>query len=317
MYVNQLTNETYIDRKEAKISLGTSNFNRLLKRRLFILSTDNHLPTMGYRIIPASLAIGLTTNEAYTYFCLLAKSDYNTYISHVKLETLSQLTGISKTEYISKHIEKLIKKGLLRKDTQQNIGNKGVFNTCTYYLYKPQTDWIRIDLDLLEENIPNKLKAFLILLKCICLNNTNYTGYNKSEICKKLNISRPTLDSYLNQCIDKELIKEEQDGYTLTNTHLFKIDIVKGKDDDEVYTKVYIPMADFFASQNITIPPYNKKIVGKIIDHYSALPFLAAALKKRKIPEGTVCTWKYLAKVLKVNIVEKPRPIPPKVTLIM
>ena len=84
---------------------------------------------MGYRIIPASLAIGLTTNEAYTYFCLLAKSDYNTYISHVKLETLSQLTGISKTEYISKHIEKLIKKGLLRKDTQQNIGNKGVFNT--------------------------------------------------------------------------------------------------------------------------------------------------------------------------------------------
>ena len=249
---------------------------------------------MGYRIIPASLVIGLTTNEAYTYFCLLAKSDYNTYISHVKLETLSQLTGISKTEYISKHIEKLIKKGLLRKDTQQNIGNKGVFNTCTYYLYKPQTDWIRIDLDLLEENIPNKLKAFLILLKCICLNNTNYTGYNKSEICKKLNISRPTLDSYLNQCIDKELIKEEQNGYTLTNTHLFKI-----------------------ASQSITIPPYNKKIVGKIIDHYNALPFLATALKKRKIPEGTVCTWKYLAKVLKVNIVEKPRPIPPKVTLIM
>ena len=272
---------------------------------------------MGYRIIPASLVIGLTTNEAYTYFCLLAKSDYNTYISHVKLETLSQLTGISKTEYISKHIEKLIKKGLLRKDTQQNIGNKGVFNTCTYYLYKPQIDWIRIDLDLLEENIPNKLKAFLILLKCICLNNTTYTGYNKSEICKKLNISRPTLDSYLNQCIDKKLIKEEQNGYTLTNTHLFKIDIVKGKDDDEVYTKVYIPMADFFASQSITIPPYNKKIVGKIIDHYSALPFLAAALKKRKIPEGTVCTWKYLAKVLKVNIVEKPRPIPPKVTLIM
>lgn len=120
---------------------------------------------MGYRIIPASLAIGLTTNEAYTYFCLLAKSDYNTYISHVKLETLSQLTGISKTEYISKHIEKLIKKGLLRKDTQQNIGNKGVFNTCTYYLYKPQTDWIRIDLDLLEENIPNKLKAFPHLIK--------------------------------------------------------------------------------------------------------------------------------------------------------
>ena len=43
---------------------------------------------MGYRIIPASLAIGLTTNEAYTYFCLLAKSDYNTYISHVKQDRI-------------------------------------------------------------------------------------------------------------------------------------------------------------------------------------------------------------------------------------
>lgn len=68
MYVNQQTKETYINRKEAKISLGTSNFNRLLKMRLFVLSTTNHLPTMGYRIIPASLVIGLTTNEAYTYF---------------------------------------------------------------------------------------------------------------------------------------------------------------------------------------------------------------------------------------------------------
>lgn len=62
---------------------------------------------MGYRIIPASLAIGLTTNEAYTYFCLLAKSDYNTYISHVKLETLSQLTGINKTEYIETNKERV------------------------------------------------------------------------------------------------------------------------------------------------------------------------------------------------------------------
>ena len=36
MYVNQLTNETYIDRKEAKISLGTSNFNRLLKKEDYL-----------------------------------------------------------------------------------------------------------------------------------------------------------------------------------------------------------------------------------------------------------------------------------------
>ena len=65
---------------------------------------------MGFRLIPKNKALGLNANEAYTYFCLLAKSDYNTYISHVKLETLSELTGIKKTEYISKHIKTLISK---------------------------------------------------------------------------------------------------------------------------------------------------------------------------------------------------------------
>ena len=38
MYVNQLTNETYIDRKEAKISLGTSNFNRLKKKIIYFIN---------------------------------------------------------------------------------------------------------------------------------------------------------------------------------------------------------------------------------------------------------------------------------------
>ena len=41
---------------------------------------------MGFRLIPKNKALGLNANEAYTYFCLLAKSDYNTYISHVKLK---------------------------------------------------------------------------------------------------------------------------------------------------------------------------------------------------------------------------------------
>ena len=64
---------------------------------------------MGYVIIPKKKILGLTANEAYTYFCLLTKSDYNTYVSHVRLDTLSELTGINK-EYISTHIKTLISK---------------------------------------------------------------------------------------------------------------------------------------------------------------------------------------------------------------
>lgn len=96
MYRNRLTKETYSNRKEAKITLGASRFNRLFKEKI-IYFIDN-IPSANYGISTntENKALGLNANEAYTYFCLLAKSDYNTYISHVKLETLSELTGIKK-----------------------------------------------------------------------------------------------------------------------------------------------------------------------------------------------------------------------------
>ena len=47
MYVNQLTKETYINRKEAKISLGTSNFNRLLKNEIICFINDQPFANYG------------------------------------------------------------------------------------------------------------------------------------------------------------------------------------------------------------------------------------------------------------------------------
>ena len=263
-----------------------------------------HLPTMGFRLIPASRMLGLTANEAYTYFCLLIKSDFNTYISHVKLDTLSELTGIKETEYISKHINTLISKDLiLYKDKQRHLGNKGVFDTCTYYLYKPENDWIRIDTDFLQADISNKLKGFLILLKCLCLNNTNYTGYNKSKISELLHISRPTLNAYLNQCIEIGLVKEnEKGGYAITDTHLFKVDAVKNTPD-----RFYSSVREYLQQRGLIPPVYEKKYVWKMMYHFSGSPnYMIKALQEKKIPYGTNCTWAYLAKVLNVNITEKP-----------
>lgn len=258
---------------------------------------------MGFRLIPKNKALGLNANEAYTYFCLLAKSDYNTYISHVKLETLSELTGIKKTEYISKHIKTLISKGLvLYKDKQQHSGNKGIFDTCTYYLYKPETEWVRVDTDLLHANIPNKLKGFLILLKCLCLSNTNYTGYNKTEICKLLGLSRPTLDSYLKSCIDLELIRQEKNGYSLTDTHLFIVDIRKTGD-----FPFYATVCEYLQQRGLVPPAYEKSAMWKMIYHFSGSPdYMIASLEKKRIPQGANCAWAYLAKILQVDMTEKP-----------
>lgn len=260
---------------------------------------------MGFRLIPASRMRGLTANEAYTYFCLLIKSDFDTYISHVKLNTLSELTGIKEAEYISKHINTLISKDLiLSKDKQRHLGNKGIFDTCTYYLYKPKNNWIRIDTDLLQADISNKLKGFLILLKCLCLNNTNYTGYNKLKISELLHISRPTLNTYLNQCIEMGLVKEnEKGGYTITDTHLFKVDIVK-----DIPDQFYSPVREYLHQRGLIPPVYERKYVWKMMYHFSGIPdYMIASLEKKHIPQGTNCTWAYLAKILKVDVAEKSR----------
>lgn len=48
MYINQLTKESYPNRKEAKISLGTSKFNRLLKGK--IIHFIDKTPSANYGI---------------------------------------------------------------------------------------------------------------------------------------------------------------------------------------------------------------------------------------------------------------------------
>ena len=48
MYINRLTKETYRNRKEAKIALGTSRFNRMLKEQM--LSFVNDIPFANYGV---------------------------------------------------------------------------------------------------------------------------------------------------------------------------------------------------------------------------------------------------------------------------
>ena len=257
---------------------------------------------MGYRILPRTLTLGLTANEAYTYFCLLTCSDFNTYVSHVKLYTLSTLTNIKKREYITKHINTFIDKGLvIDKEHQIRFGNKGCFNTCSYHLFKPVTDWVRINTDLLNADIPNKLKGFLILLKCLCINNSSYIPYLGNDIGHKLSISKATVNKYINQCIELDLIKKEKSGYSLKDNHLFIVDSVKGEDD--YYTMVHLPVAEFLKLKGVL--NYDKDIVPKISRHFSNPDFIIEALKNRPLPANGSYTWNYLAKVLNVDVSEK------------
>lgn len=143
---------------------------------------------MNYRIIDRNIAGKLSANETYTLFCLLSKSDFKTGLSHVKQETLKDIIGIKKIDTLQSHLSKFYELNILRKKTSGHIGGKGYFKTNIYHYQIPTDNWVRINLDLIKsQNIPSKVKGFLILLKCLCINNTNLLNYNKSQISRLLN----------------------------------------------------------------------------------------------------------------------------------
>ncbi len=262
--------------------------------------------TMGYRLIPISKVLGLSTNEMYTYFCIVAKSDYELHTSHIKLDTLSALTGIKKTETLSRHITELESRGLLIKQQTKECGDKGYFNLNTYHLYHPAKDWVRIDLGLLDMDIAPKLKAFLVLLKCLCVNNTNYIGYDKTQIANLLNMSRGTVIKHLKECSNLKLVMEQDNGFLITDTAIFKIDPIKVVNDD-YYTNVYYPLLKYLKSINVVAPLYNKKEVRRLSAHFGNTSFIIENLKKCQIPKTIICSWNYIFKVLNIDKTDKSR----------
>ena len=65
---------------------------------------------MNYRKIPQSVADELRPLEAYTYFLLSSKSDYNTLESKVNQSTLAELSDLD-IKTIRNHIRKFESKG--------------------------------------------------------------------------------------------------------------------------------------------------------------------------------------------------------------
>ena len=55
---------------------------------------------MNYRKITSRIQ-NLNPNEAYTFYCLALKSDYNTLESHIKQENLLEFINTSSTDTIT------------------------------------------------------------------------------------------------------------------------------------------------------------------------------------------------------------------------
>lgn len=175
---------------------------------------------MNYRKITQNIAGNLTFNEAYTFFCLASKSDYDTMVSFVKQETLSNIAEVSITT-VQNHLYKCKEKGLIKIFTDYETGSKGLFKTNKYQL--ENIHYTLIDTKLINESCSSKMKGFLILLKTQALNGTNSVQYNQSQLAEILGVHKSTISRYIKDAEKLGYLKKTKNGIKITRDDIFYI----------------------------------------------------------------------------------------------
>ena len=211
-------------------------------------------------IITRDIAGKLNLDETYVFMWLLYKSNCNTGESHVLRKTLCNVTGLKNEDTISKYTNKFKELELLDKYSIKGYNEEAgrISTSITYTINIPTMNWVRFDASLLTEEIPNKLKAFLVLLKCLCLNNTNVTSYSKSKIAQLLNMDRGTVSKYMEMAIKEGKVIEINKVFFITDTNII-MDLPHVKDSftflDGIAREKYKIIHDYCVERNVVPPP--------------------------------------------------------------
>lgn len=265
---------------------------------------------MNYRIISKDLLLKLTNKEAYTFCCIVLNADRRNYISHIKQETLVSLTGYS-LKSISNYIKKMEKIGLLSVQTDKRKGEKGVFNSNTYYVNKPSVNYFRVEYDFLLENIPADIKGYLLLMKCIGYKGSNHILYSLNKIGKEklLRIGLSKIKSLNREAIELGTIKKEKDGYRIMDAFIYE-DLPKEKAQtnkgfEEEMVGYYNFLVKYFKKKGIVPPKYDKKAMYIIFNHIPDPLIFIKMLKNRVFQVNEIYSLNYLIKALGIKKIQK------------
>lgn len=239
----------------------------------------------GYRVFPINLGKQLSNKEAYVYLLLLFKSDYNTGESNVLLETLSNEAEYD-SDTVSGYLHKAEEHGYVDITRKYIKGEHGEPKTKNFYkVHIPPKDFIMVSRSFLELHFENltlreetDIKGFILLVKCICLNNCNLTYYSLREMAAHLSLSYGTIQKYMSKCIELNLIERHKGCYRITldcfdkgNTNYFP------KGTPPLYKEIYNTIDLFCRTKGLETPPYKKELIGQIAVEY---PYTRQELKQ-------------------------------------
>ena len=229
---------------------------------------------MNYTVIPKSIVNFQTGNskpvDVYVWATIKCCSNHKTNISHVTEEKLSLLTGLDERT-IRRVIKRLKDAGYLTVQTTiKEDTNRGLIRRNTYYIKPANKDYFFLDNCFFKKNYPAKIAGFLLLLKAICLNNTDTVQWSNSQIAKAVGLSRNTTTALLNECRRLGLIKAIEKGYELTAGCFINHSVRK------TAAGIYKEICEFCKSQGTTPPNWDKRAMSVLLTKYNSINLSAS-----------------------------------------
>ena len=229
---------------------------------------------MNYTVIPKSIVNFQTGNskpvDIYVWATIKCCSNHETNISHVTEEKLSLLTGLDERT-IRRVIKRLKDAGYLTVQTTiKEDADRGFIKRNSYYIKPANKNYFFLDNSFFKQHYPAKIAGFMLLLKAICLNNTDTIQWSNSQIAQSIGLSRNTTTALLNECLQLGLIKQIAKGYELTAGCFINSAI--RKTDAGIYKEI----CDFCKSKGITPPNWDKRAMSVLLTKYNAIGLSAS-----------------------------------------
>ena len=224
---------------------------------------------MNYTVIPKSIVTFQTGNSkpVYVYVWAVIKccSNHKTKISHITEEKLSLLTGLDERS-IRRSIKRLKDAGYLTvQTTVKEDADRGFIKRNSYFIKPANKDYFFLDNSFFKRNYPAKIAGFLLLLKAICLNNTDTIQWSNSQIAKAIGLSRNTTTALIKECQQLGLIKPIEKGYELTAGCF--INSAVRKTDAGIYKEI----CDFCKVKGVAAPKWDKRAMSVLLTKYNAI----------------------------------------------
>lgn len=203
----------------------------------------------GYTTLTKEIK-NLSINEVWIYSIIKSFRKKDGY-SDLTYKQIAEYSGIS-IKTVEKVIPKLIKnKSLFSKVEKKDLGD-GM--TQNQYYFNDGDNWFKVDNKYFSDCSNYKEKAFVLILKSICLNDTNNWEWSNSELAKHIKLSRPTIIKYMESAKQCNLINNKE----IIDSNV--IDKVKKNINDFNYNVI----KKFCELKGVEAPQKDEKLLGYI-----------------------------------------------------